>query len=161
MADELPEIPAELTGAKKLIAALTEVYNLEDELFDWAHLEEHFFEFRELDKLAGKFDKAVNHARSRRRVLLDRLFALGGQIDGVETEPIPALEEWLTRLRSIHKACQAAYDACEFMDGEEDYVTMNLLRDNQECIEAMYTKVAAKLAYYQSIGPQLTLTELE
>jgi len=152
---------APLTGAPKLIAALTEVHDLEDQLFAWAHLEEHWFEHGELDKLAGKFHKAGSMARERRRPLLDRIYQLGGKMPGLEDDPTPALTEWLSRLGLIHGACQAAYDACEFSNGEEDYVTQDLLRENQEAIEEAMSKVAAKLAYLKAIGPQLTLTELE
>jgi bacterioferritin (cytochrome b1) len=146
-----------LMGSPKLIAALKEVLMLEEDLFGWAHNEEHFFEHSEYCGLVKVFDAKVTEARDRRRPILNRIFQLGGMLDGVDTDPEASLESLLMRLRAIHAACQEAYEASEDPD---DYVTQNLLTKNQKAIEKCIEKIVMKLAKKAIIGEQLWLFKL-
>jgi hypothetical protein len=156
--DDTPEV---MQASPESIAALARIYELETDLFHWAHLEEHYFESTERDSLADRFDKAVNHSRDRRRVVLDRIFEVGGTLEGVEDDPMTALGEWLERLIAVHRACQEAYKAATFSDGSEDYVTQVLLAENQEVLECKMRKLEAKIAYYKRLGKQLAELEWE
>ncbi len=140
-----------------VVAALKDVLELEEALFAWAHTEEHWFEHVGYDGLAEIFDKKVDHARTRRRPILDRIFALGGMIDGTLGDPTSALDELLDRLRAIHAACQAAYDAA---DDADDYVTVELLTSNQKHLEKCIEKLEAKLAKKIVLGDELWLDRL-
>jgi bacterioferritin (cytochrome b1) len=155
------DTPKVMQGSAAEIAALARVEELETDLFNWSHLEEHWFESQERDSLAAKFDKAGEHARDRRRVILDRIFQLGGTVKGVEDDPMQALQEWLDRLTALHTACQEAYNACSFADGSEDYVTQIMLTENQEWIEEKMKKLERKIIYFKAIGPQLAEVEWE
>jgi hypothetical protein len=146
-----------LQGAPKLIAALKAVVEAEEELFGWAHNEEHYFKHTEYCGLVKLFDRKVGNARDRRRPILDRIFQLGGLVDGVTQEPEASLEELLDRLNAIHAACQEAYEAAEDPD---DYVTQKLLTCNQAHIEKCIEKIIQKLAKKAIIGEQLWLDRL-
>ncbi len=150
----MPELEP-LYGTPKLILALKEVLELEEDLFGWAHNQEHYFQHTEYCGLVKFFDKKVADARERRRPILDRVFQLGGTVDGVETAPEGALDELLDRLKAIHKACQDAYDALD-----DDYVTEKLLAENQKHVEKCIEKVQQKLAKKALIGEQLWLDRL-
>jgi bacterioferritin (cytochrome b1) len=140
-----------------VVTALKDVLELEESLFGWAHTEEHWFEHVGYDALAEIFDKKVDHARMRRRPILDRIFQLGGMVDGTMGDPEAALEELLDRHRALHAACQAAYDAASDAD---DYVTVQLLACNQKHIEKCIEKLEAKLAKKIVLGDQLWLDRL-
>lgn len=140
-----------------VIGALKDVLELEEKLFGWAHNEEHWFQHVGYDGLAEMFDKKVSSARDRRRPVLDRIFQLGGMVDGTVPEPESALEEALDHLRAIHAACQSAYIAAS---DAEDYPTIKILTCNQTHIEKCIEKLEAKLAKKIVLGDQLWLDRL-
>ncbi len=146
-----------LQGSPELLAALTAVLTLEEDLFGWAHTEEHYFEHTEYCGLRDYFDKKVEGARARRRPILDRIFQLGGMLPGVVPGPEESLRELLRHLRAIHAACQDAYEAAEDPD---DYVTQRLLADNQTDLERCIEKLEMKLRKKAVIGDQLWLDRL-
>jgi hypothetical protein len=146
-----------LNGKPALIDALESVLNAEEELFGWAHNQEHYFQSTEYCGLVSIFDKQVGQARERRRPVLDRIFELGGQLDGVVTDPQFALGNLLDRLVELHARCQAAYQATEDPD---DYVTREVLTGNQESLEHLIQKIRKKLAKKAIIGEQLWLDRL-
>jgi bacterioferritin (cytochrome b1) len=146
-----------LDGSDDLITALKNILEAEEELFGWAHNQEHYFEHTSWCKLAEIFDKKVDGARERRRPILDRIFDLGGEIEGVETEPVDALEQLLARFERLHMLCKHAYDPAEEAD---DYVTTKILAENQACLEKHIEKLTAKLAQRKPLGDQLWLEKL-
>ena len=144
-----------LSGSPELLNALREVLMLEEDLFGWAHNQEHFFEHSEYCGLVKLFDRKVSEARDRRRPILNRLFQLGGMVDGVVPSPDGALEELLAKLTALHASCQAAYAAAG-----DDYVTVELLTKNQCHLEKCIEKIQQKLAKKALIGEQLWLDRL-
>ena len=141
-----------------VIEALKAILELEEQLFGWSHNEEHYFEHAGYNKLAEWCDKkCVEDTRDRRREVLDRIFQLGGMIDGVETDPAEFLRQTRAKLEALHEACKAAYDPAEEAD---DYVTTRILAENQKCLEKLMEKIDAKLAKIEAIGEQLWLDRL-
>ena len=131
---------------------------LEEDLFGWAHNQEHYFKDNEYCGLVKLFDRKVGDARDRRRPILDRIFQLGGLADGVTQKPEASLEELLDRLKVIHAACQEAYEAAEDLD---DYViAQKLLTCNQAHLEKCMEKVTQKLAKKALLGEALWLDRL-
>ena len=146
-----------LQGSSYLLDALKNVLELEEELFGWRHNEEHAFEHSEYCGLVKLFDRKVTEARDRRRPVLNRIFQLGGTLDGVQIAPEQALQELLTRLKTIH---QAVKEACEQAHADLDSVTVELLTCNQKHLEKCIERITQKLAKKSIIGEQLWLDRL-
>lgn len=83
----MPDDLQPLSGSPELISALKDVLGLEEDLFGWAHNQEHYFEHTEYCGLVKVFDKKVADARERRRPVLNRIFQLGGMLDDVVPGP--------------------------------------------------------------------------
>jgi hypothetical protein len=140
-----------------VIAALVKLKELEDSLGLEAHDGEHYFESADLSTAATWFHKAVKRSRERRRPILDRVYALGGTFDGVNEDALDALRTYSKRLDAIHEACADAYKPAE---RAEDYVTLELLANNQTCVEETQQKLRALITWAETIGPDLFANSL-
>jgi hypothetical protein len=140
-----------MAAKTSVVGTLNSIYALVLTAFEQFHRQEHRFEVRYRYKVLRKrYDKLVHAARCWRRMLLNRLEALGADADStiekivVEDDVKRAYDATLKLLERIAAEIDKATDTAK--GDQADHVTHKILLGLREEVEGELVKIRAWLA---------------
>lgn len=145
-----------MTGNPKVIEGLLTVMGMMERTYESLHNQEHCWENLEYPGLEEWFDEANRDLWKLHHKVIKRIFALGGQPEGVTEDETEAFSKALQAFQALHEQCQAIYEAAE---ADDDYVTIKALQKIQKCLEGWINAAEAKLGQVGRLGSENFMTE--